>query len=139
MVACRYRISLFILNLISHSFATLARKIHEEVETVFTKAVTNKKTWFADHETNSFSFLPYYWLQHHRKLMLMITTKSLMNAINVCCSLFWVFRKNFQRILQKQGMKFKLNTMVTSKLTLYVCWVRECFFESVNEQDVCSQ
>ena len=29
---------------------------------------------------------------------------------------FWVFRKNFQRILQKQGMKFKLNTMVTSKL-----------------------
>ena len=31
----------------------------------------------------------------------------------------WHYRKNFQRILQKQGMKFKLNTMVTSKLMLH--------------------
>ena len=28
---------------------------------------------------------------------------------------FCFVRKNFQRILQKQGMKFKLNTKVTSK------------------------
>ena len=32
---------------------------------------------------------------------------------------FGVCRKNFQRILQKQGMKFKLNTMVTSKSILH--------------------
>lgn len=44
----------------------------------------------------------------------------------------WLYRKNFQRILQKQGMKFKLNTMVTSKLMshrTFIVWENYSLFE----------
>ena len=112
--------------------------VRYQVQPVVTEGVSNRKTWFADHKTNIFS-LAVLLAAISPGIMLMMATKSLMNGINLCCPLFWGFRKNFQRILQKQGMKFKLNTMVTSKLTLYVYWLREVFFVSVNGLDVCSQ
>lgn len=109
-------ISLLIFNLkYLKSFAALTPKMSSWTG----EGITKWNTWFADHRTK-------YSLSLSRKTVLLA---AIWPEINVDDCLinewmltmfavpsFWLYRKNFQRILQKQGMKFKLNTMVTSKL-----------------------